>query len=226
LGHKLDVRGQVRALRWCDGASGVLTGSLDGTYEAFRGGDDHGGPSSFVLELASGGLAVEVVVRETGPSPLPPRPAEHPFAGGRNPLAAGRAGPSPSPTGSGDGAPPEGTVALTVLPDASSGIFAGARGEIELAVPNYWTGGSLVVRTTAGDLWLDYLEQHTPYAARRTDLWVDGARSTGRWHGAGGKLRFTLALHPPNAAAGWYTGTVTLGPATDARRPRTLAERT
>jgi hypothetical protein len=224
VGQKLDLRGQVRALRWRDGASGVLTGALEGTYEAFRCGDEPGGPSSFVLELAGGDLAVEVAVRETGRSPLPPRPPEHPFAGGRNPLDACRSVPAaPGPEGA---AAPEGRLALTVLPEASSGIFAGARGEIEVAVPNYWTGGAVVVHTGGGQLWLDYLELRTPRATLQTDLWVDGARSTGRWRGAGGKLRFTLALHHPNVAVGWYTGTFSRGPVTDARHPRRLAETT
>jgi hypothetical protein len=122
-----------------------------------------------------------------------------------------------------EASPPTGTVALTVLPDASSGIFAGARGEIELPVPSYREGGSLVVNTESGNLWMDYLELRTARSTLQTDLWVDGVRSTGSWRGAGGKLRFTLELHPPNVAVGWYGGTFRLGPATDGSFGRKLA---
>jgi hypothetical protein len=222
LAQKVDVRGQMCALQWSDGASGVLTGSLEGLYEAFLCGDDDRGRSSFVLELASGDLAVEIEVREADNAPLPPRPDEHPFADGRNPVLARRAVPTSLPPM--EASTPTGTVALTVLPDASSGIFAGARGEIELTVPNYRYGGSLVVHAESGNLWMDYLELRTTRATLQTDLWVDGERSTGPWRGAGGKLRFALELQQPNVAIGWYTGTLRLGPATDASFGRKLAE--
>jgi hypothetical protein len=144
---------------------------------------------------------------------LPPRPAEHPFANGRKPFVAQQTAATSMPLA--EPSTPSGMVALTVLPDASSGIFAGARGEIELTVPGYRDGGSLVVHTGSGDLWLDYLELRTTRATLQTDLWVDSARSTEAWHAAGGKLRFTLEVHQPNVAVGWYGGTFELGPATD-----------
>jgi hypothetical protein len=223
LGQKMDVRGQVRALRWSDGASGVLSGSLAGLYEAFRWGDDDTGQSTFVLELASGDLAVEVTVLDADNASLPPRPDQHPFAGGRNPVRARRAIRTCMPRMEAETS--TGAVTLTVLPEASSGIFAGARGEIELTVPNYRAGGSLVVHTESGNLWLDYVELCAAGATLQTDLWVDGARSTGPWRGAGGKLRFRLELHQPNVAVGWYAGTFRLGPAIDASLNRTLAPR-
>jgi hypothetical protein len=210
VGHKLTVCGRVLALRWADGASGVLSGSLEGLYEAFRLGHDDRERSTFVLELAGGNLVVEVEVRDCGDAALPPRPDEHPFAGGRERVVPRRCGSgcsSRSPVGA-----PSGSVALTVQPEASSGLFAGARGGVELTVPNLWDAGALVVHTGSGSLWLDYLERHADGAGLETDLWVDGVRSSGRWHGADGKLRFALDLHRPNVARGWYEGTCTLRP--------------
>jgi hypothetical protein len=51
LGDIIELGGQVRALRWVDGASGALTGSLEGLYEAFRGDDEDGKDSAVVLVL-------------------------------------------------------------------------------------------------------------------------------------------------------------------------------
>jgi len=223
LGQNIEVGGQVRALRWLDGASGALTGSLEGLYEALRG-DDDGKDSAFVLEMAGGDLAIEVDVREVG-DPLPPRPGEHPFAHGRTPVVARRALPDrPAPVDATPALPR--TLALTVLPDASSGIFAGARGEIVVAVPDFPDSGSVVVHTSSGDLWLDYLERRTARASLQTDLWVDGVRSTGRWHRAGGKLGFTLELHRPNVAVGWYAGSLRLDPTAHEVADRELVETT
>jgi len=224
LGDIIEVGGQVRALRWVDGASGALTGSLEGLYEAFRGDEEDGKDSAFVLELASGDLAIEVDLREVNETgdPLPPRPGEHPFAHGRTPVVARRALPRPpSPI---DATALTRTLALTVLPDASSGIFAGARGEIVVTVPDYPDSGSVVVHTGSGDLWMDYLERRSARARLQTDLWVDGVRSTGRWHRAGGKLRFTLELHRPNVAVGWYAGSLRLDPVAHEVADRELVE--
>jgi len=211
----LDVCGQVRALRWADGVSGVLSGTLEGLYEGFRLGDDEGDRSAFELELANGSLAVELDVLQVGGVGLPARPGEHPFSGPEDPIGVlMAAGESADTEGRAPWAPQgqAGIIAaLTVLPEASSGIFAGARGVVEVVVPNYREGGSMVVYTDAGRLWMDYL-QRGDGSGLQLDLWVDNLRSTGLWRGADGKLRMALELHPPNVALGTYEGTVTCVP--------------
>ena len=209
MGQKLEVSGRVRTLRWADGASGELTGALEGLYEAFRVGEDEGDRASFVLELAGGTLAVEVDVREAGDAGLPPRPDEHPFAAGRGSGVPARALPSCSSRTAGPA--PRGAVAVTIRPEACSGIFAGAEGALRFSVPSVPGSGSLVIHTGSGTLWTDYVEACAP-GTLTADLWIDGLRSTGQWRGAEGKLRFVLELHRPNLALGWYEGTCLLTP--------------
>jgi hypothetical protein len=209
VGAELAVRGEIRALGWREGSSGVFAGSLEGCYEGFRFGSDGGERAPFELELANGTLGVEV--RQATNMSLPPRPAEHPFADGKDPIPEMREREHevPAARGGHDAEAPVMMVELIVVPDRSTGIFAGARGSLSVEVPSYRVGGSLVVHTETGELWMSFLEVGVR-GVLHADLWVDGVRSTGQWSGASGELTFAMELHHPNFAIGLYEGTIRL----------------
>ena len=75
---------------------------------------------------------------------------------------------------------------LHVLPDKSSGIFAGATGEMEILAPEYKMAGFLVIETANGDLRMDFLEAGTRETLN-ADLWVNGEESSGILEERGGR---------------------------------------
>lgn len=230
--YELLVEGEIKAVAFREGSSGIFTGTIEGLYQGYRFGSTTPDEREFVLEAPHGAIAV--LLRQRIVTPLPHRPEEHPFADGKDPfedLAAGRApaflGGGGPPAGAEHGGPSEGKspgmeggqetfervhymeVTLCVVPDKSTGVFEGATGEMEIEPPNYEIGGYLVVNTADGDLQLDFLEQGTREALNAT-LWVDGDNSTGIYAGARGELTFSLGVTPPFYGRGPYSGTIVL----------------
>jgi hypothetical protein len=102
--HEMPVSGEIKTIAMREGSSGIFTGSIEGLYQGYRFGSTTPDEREFTLEAPSGAIAL--VLRQQIVTPLPPRPAEHPFADGRDPfddLAAGR-----PPTWLGGGGPPPG----------------------------------------------------------------------------------------------------------------------
>lgn len=232
--HEMAVSGAIKTLAFKEGSSGVFTGSLAGLYHGYRFGSTVADVRTFDLELPHGSLAVAVTQEIR--SRLGPRPARHPFADGNDPFAnlppepgddaaagapgglpgAAHAGPPPKSTAAGGpyaglvaGRPFYMEVMLRVDPEKSTGIFAGASGEVELATPQYQMSGYLVIETEDGDLRLDFLEAGQR-GVLKANLWVDGAQSTGIYRNARGDLRFALDTRPPNFGWGEYSGTLWL----------------
>jgi hypothetical protein len=269
--HEMPIRGEIKTLACKEGSSGVFTGSIEGLYQGYRFASTTPDEQHFVLEAQNGTIAL--TLHQEIVTPLPPRPAEHPFAGGKDPFAnmpagvghgpppgAGAGGPPPGmgaggpPPGVGAGGPPPGVAAggppagmrpggpppgmgpgggpppgadpadtdvsrfrkihymqvkLQVDPEKSTGIFAGATGEMELETPAYRMAGYLVINAKDGDLRLNFLEKGQ-LGQLNADLWVDGENSTGIYKNAKGDLKFALTTTPPNFGRGPYEGTIWL----------------
>ena len=222
--YEMPVSGEIKTLAFKEGSSGVFIGSIAGLYRGYRFGSTEADVRAFDLELPHGSLAVTTTQEIR--SRLGPRPAQHPFADGNDPFANlppdpdddPAAGAPGRPPGTAAGGPHAGLVAgrpfymevmLRVDPEKSTGIFAGASGEVELATPQYQMSGYLVIETDDGDLRLDFLEAGER-GVLKADLWVDGAQSTGIYRNARGDLRFALETRPPNFGWGEYSGTIWL----------------
>jgi hypothetical protein len=233
--YEMPVSGSIRAIACKEGSSGIFVGDLNGLYQGYRFASTTPYDQTFDLALPNG--TVSLRVRQEIVTPLPTRPAEHPFAGGQDPFEdkgaylakafAGRGGPPPGlgghgppagTTGGGEGgAPPFNpfkkvhyvATRFEVDPDKSTGIFAGATGEVELDTPRYKMAGHLVINTDEGDLRLDFLESSVQ-GVLTADLTVDGELSTGIYEKAEGKLTFKLTVQPPVFGEGPYEGTIYL----------------
>jgi hypothetical protein len=231
--HEMVVSGEIKALGFKEGSSGIFTGSIEGLYQGYRLGSTLPDERCFVLDGEHGSIAL--VLRQEICSCLAPRPADHPFADGKDPFKSlptisGEVGlPHEKPVGGLLPEPPGAEVPpgmhggpgliqkrpfymqviLRVDPEKSTGIFAGAAGEIELHTPDYRMPGHLVINTRDGDLWLNFLEG-ADRGTLRADLWVDGSMSTGIYQNARGDLKFALAATPPNFGRGPYWGTIWL----------------
>jgi hypothetical protein len=232
---EMPVRGEIKALACKEGSSGVFTGSIEGLYQGYRFASTVPEERQFTLDLEHGSIAL--TVRQEIRCCLEPRPAVHPFENGNDPFAdlpiaaappegvppPVPEGKSPPPGATHPGAPSEAhperglvrnrpffmEVRLRVDPEKSSGIFAGAIGEVEVQTPKYRMPGHLVINTRDGDLRLGFLEGGEK-GFLRADLWVDGERSTGIYQGARGSLEFALTPIPPNFGRGPYWGTIWL----------------
>jgi hypothetical protein len=210
--YEMAVSGEIKALAWREGSSGIFTGSIEGLYLGHRLGSEAPDERHYVLEAPNGNLAL--TLRQEFHTPLPPRPAEHPFADGKDPFADLPAGQG-RPPAAGESAPPsapkiaEMEILLSVDPEKSTGIFAGATGQTRVAVPNYRRGGQVVITTGDGILCLHFLETAEKNRLL-ADLWVDSGGSTGRYHQARGELHFVLTRTPPNFGRGPYWGTLWL----------------
>ena len=252
--REMRVKGGLEAVGWQEGSSGRFTGDIAGLYTGWRDGNPPVQPG--FLPLANGGLALEL--RHQWQVPMPPRPPEHPFAGGRTiddlarerrPLGGppGAGGPPPGvggppraggppqggpPPGMGGpppgmGGPPPGMggppgdrevafrdkyktkVTLRIDPARSTGIYAGATGELTLEAPAHREAGHLVVNTAQGDLTLSFLEW--PEGGKLVaELTVDGSRSTGAYRNAQGTLRFELDRIALGVGKGTYSGVLQL----------------
>lgn len=220
--EELPVSGTIRTIACREGSSGIFSGSISGLYQGHRLGSAAPDEQTVSVDAPYGSLAL--VLSQRIVTPLPPRPAVHPFADGADPFAARPAqaheagGPGPRPD-----AQPRGTeggkpifkrvhymeTTVRVDPDASTGVFAGATGALELQAPAYRMPGHLVVETAEGDLCLEFLEKGSRDVLE-ADLWVDGSRSTGRYAGATGTLTFSLRVTPPFFGEGTYDGALRL----------------
>ena len=186
-----------------------------------------GGPPPGVAGGPPGGMSAG-----RPPQGMPGGPPPGMAAAGPPPGVAGTGGPPQGMPGGGPppgmaaggpppgvaGGPPRGLVGgrpfymevmATVDPEQSTGIFAGATGQMELSVPNYRMAGYLVIETKDGDLRLDFLEGGS-HGVLDANLWVNGEESTGIWHNARGDLTFSLKTVPPNFGRGPYSGTIQL----------------
>jgi hypothetical protein len=233
--HELAVSGTMKTIGFREGSSGIFTGTIEGLYQGYRFASTEPDEREFAIEAPHGTLGL-VLHQEIVPA-LPPRPDEHPFADGKDPLAEARTGgppfgrggpPGEGPPGGGPpgggppgGGPPGGgppdmfkrfhhmDVKLRIDPARSTGIFEGASGEAEVEAPSYKFGGYLIVNTDEGDLRLDFLEEGK-MGRLDADLWVDGENSTGIYRNAKGELTFSLEVIPPLGAEGPYSGTIWL----------------
>jgi len=96
------VRGEIKTIAAREGSSGKFFGSIEGLYQGFRFGSSEPDEREYTVDAPNGSIAL--LLRQQIVTPLPSRPAEHPFADGRDPfdqLAAG--GPPPGMHG---GPPP------------------------------------------------------------------------------------------------------------------------
>ena len=210
--YEMTVQGEIKSVAWREGSSGIFTGSIEGLYQGYRIGSTTPDEQHFVFEVANGSIALTLRQEISPDFPLPLRPAEHPFSGGKDPFVNAPPVESRPSRAPGEGRPQGGPlmeVRLRVDPEKSTGIFAGATGEMELATPAYKSGGYLVVITQHGNVRMNFLEK----ADRMTlvaDLWIEGANSTGLYHNAHGNLKFALSMTPPNFGKGPYSGTIWL----------------
>lgn len=144
-----------------------------------------------------------------------------PPGGGPPPWMQGEGGPPPFAAGAA-GMPPfeaikeqmiragkKTKVTLQIDGEHSTGIFAGASGEIEVDAPQHKDAGYLVVNTKDGDLRLDFLEW-AEGGNLVADLWVNPAHSTGMYKNAQGQFQFSLEIFPGGIAKGPYAGTLFL----------------
>lgn len=225
--HEIAVKGEIKTIAAREGSSGIFTGSIEGLYQGYRFASTTPDEREYSIEAPHGSLAL--LLRQQIVTPLPPRPARHPFADGRDPFDDPAAymretlGGGAPPKGPPPGSEPPGTeggkeifkrvhymeVKVHVLPEESTGIFAGASGEAEILAPKYAMGGHLIVDTAHGELRMDFLESGTKEKLT-AQLWVDGERSTGVWRGAEGELKFTLIVMAPVFGRGPYSGTIRL----------------
>jgi len=100
-------------------------------------------------------------------------------------------------------------VTLRIDPARSTGIYAGATGELSVEAPAHREAGHMVVNTAQGDLRLDFLEW--PEGGKLVaELTVDGSKSTGAYRNAQGTLRFELERIALGVGKGTYSGVLRL----------------
>jgi Proto-chlorophyllide reductase 57 kD subunit len=146
--------------------------------------------------------------------------------GGPPPWMQGQGGASPAMEGQGDPskwgsgrAVVAHSIKLEVDGEKSTGIYAGASGEMTVEAPNHKTAGYMMIDTDSGRLRLNFLEWYEE-GQLVASLWPDGEASTGTYRQAKGELRFSLGFYaamdpqastPVNMCAkGTYSGTLWL----------------
>src|SRR4051794_36037872 len=129
--HEMAVSGEIKTIAAREGSSGIFTGSIEGPYQGYRFGSTTPDEREYVLDVPHGSIAL--LLRQQIVTPLPPRPAQHPFADGKDPfddpaaflaetLGGGPPGghggppaggpPGGGPPGGGHGGPPGGGPAV------------------------------------------------------------------------------------------------------------------
>jgi hypothetical protein len=224
--YKVDAKGEMKAIAFREGSSGIFAGTLAGLYQGYRLGATTPYEERTTAELPGGTIAL--ILKQEVHAPLAPRPAVHPFAGGNDPFsdlpasprstppevqsqvhAAGAVGQAAMPARESGRAGPSAELAVRIDPEASSGMFAGATGEMRITAPNYRIGGHLLLNTADGDVVMTFVESAVRGVLNAV-LSLDGKRSTGLYHDAQGELTFALTLIPPNFGRGPYWGTMWL----------------
>lgn len=223
--YDLPVEGQIRTIACREGSSGVFEGGLRGLYQGYRFASTTPYDETVDIQLPNGTLSL--IVHQTIVTPLPLRPKVHPFADGNDPWEDRDAyiakrfaeiqaeGGMPTFEEDEPGFNPFKKVHYIAArvkadPERSTGIFAGAKGAMELDTPNYRMAGYLVIETDDGDLRLDFLEWGSDVTVLTADLTVNGDESTGMWKGATGELQFQLNIIPPFFGEGPYSGVIHL----------------
>ncbi len=225
--YKVDAKGEMKSIAFREGSSGIFTGTLAGLYQGHRLGATTPYEQKTTAQLADGTMAL--ILKQEVHAPLAPRPAVHPFAGGNDPFAdlptaltsipppglrsetrsVRPVGESPTTSGESRRAGPSAELTVRIDPEASSGMFAGATGEMRITAPNYRIGGYLVLNTADGDVVMTFLES-AERGVLNADLSLDGKRSTGVYRDAHGDFKFALTLIPPHFGRGPYWGTMWL----------------
>ena len=219
--YKMDAKGEVKAVAFREGSSGIFTGTLSGLYQGYRLGTTTPYEQKTTAQLPNG--MIGLTLKHHVHAPLAPRPAVHPFSGDQDPFAslpgasntgtrsemASVRSATESPTGRPHGAGPHVEIVICIDPETSTGIFAGSTGEVQITAPNYRIGGHLVINTADGDVVMTFLESMKG-GVLHADLLLDGARSTGKYRDARGDFKFALTLIPPNFGRGPYWGTMWL----------------
>jgi hypothetical protein len=225
--YKVDAKGEMKSIAFREGSSGIFTGTLAGLYQGHRLGATTPYEQKTTAQLAGGTIAL--ILKQEVHAPLAPRPAVHPFAGGNDPFAdlptaltsipppglrsetrsVRPVGESPTTSGESRRAGPSAELTVRIDPEASSGMFAGATGEMRITAPNYRIGGYLVLNTADGDVVMTFVES-AERGVLNADLSLDGKRSTGVYRDAHGDFKFALTLIPPHFGRGPYWGTMWL----------------
>lgn len=238
--QQLPVSGAIRTIACREGSSGIFTGTISGLYQGYRLGSAAPDEQRVSIDAPYGSLALVLTQRIV--TPLPPRPAVHPFADGADPFAAraahGPGGPGHGPGGPGGpghgpggpkhgpgGAEPRGT-------EGGKPIFKRVH-YMETTVRADGEHSTGVFAGATGTLELEAPAYRMPgYLVVQTaegdlcleflekgsrdelnaDLWVDGDRSTGRYARATGALTFSLRVTPPFFGEGTYEGVLHLVP--------------
>lgn len=211
---KIQVQGEIKSLGWREGASGKLTGDINGLFQGYRLHQQGASLSNtHTIESDNGTLTLtlshEVRIRHL----LPTRPPEHPFKDGQDPfegieLVAPRL-PDLPPGVENSGAKGNMTavVRLKVDPTTSTGIFAGAQGEMNVTLAEPTVNGFMEIETDDGSIKLNFRERMEGTQVINT-LWIDGTKSTGLYQGAQGELEFRVSIYAPNFAVGRYSGVI------------------
>lgn len=210
--YRMQVQGEIQALGWREGASGKLTGDIEGLFQGYR--LNQGGTSTsnnYSIEVNNSTLSLtlsqEVHVRH----PLPTRPPVHPFSNGNDPfkgveLIAPRL--PDLPPGSEASKPRRNMstlVKLMIDPLTSTGTFAGAQGEMSVVLADPQVNGHMTIETEYGTIELSFRE-HMEHTKVFNTLWIEGERSTGMYQNAHGELQFQVSIYPPNFSKGTYSG--------------------
>jgi hypothetical protein len=231
--HEMKVSGEIETAGLVDGSSGRFLGDIEGLYEGYRVGNPL--EQCITLPVANGTVAVVLrheVIAPPG-SQLTRKRGVNPFLDGKDAMAnppPGGSGPPPGaggppgggPPGAGGppgGGPPGGgfkprfqkiqTIKLSIDGAKSTGLYAGASGEMTLTAPNHKESGYMVVATKHGELRMNFRES-VEDARLNANLTVDGDKSTGIYHNARGDLTFSLGFFPGSMAKGPYSGTLFL----------------
>ncbi len=210
--YKKHVQGEIQALGWREGASGKLTGDLEGLFQGYRLNQGSASTTNdYTLEIENSTLALTMCQEVHIRHPLPSRPQEHPFKNGNDPfqgveLLAPRLPELLAGTEVQQSRRNMSTVVKLVIdPFRSTGKFAGAQGEMNVALADPKVNGCMTIETDDGTIELTYRE-HMENAQVFNSLWVEGEKSTGIYKDAKGELHFQVSIYPPNFSKGTYTG--------------------
>ena len=212
--HKRIVQGEIKALGWRDGGSGRLIGDITGLFQGYRLNRLTASQcSTYAIEAENGTLSLTLSQETRIRHLLPSRPQEHPFKNGKDPFQGVELVESRLPDLPQDASTvhPRGNMAtvvkLAVNPDVSTGMFAGALGEMTVELTEPAINGYMEIETNDGVIKLDFYERMENAQVINT-LWINGSKSSGIYQNAHGELVFQVSIYPPNFARGTYSGVI------------------